>query len=280
MGEALFFERLASGAVQCHLCPHGCRIGEGGRGICGVRENRGGTLHSMNYGLLTSIAADPVEKKPLRHFLPGTRTLSCGSFGCNLMCLHCQNWQIARGRPGAIEVTPQAFVAMAREQECPSVAFTYNEPGMFYEWVLDAARVARAVELKTILVTNGYLNREPLARLLPHIDAMNVDLKAFTEEGYRKVGGTLSPVMEYIEAAHASCHVEVTMLLVPGIIDTAEEVEAAAIWLSGLSPKLPLHLTRCFPAFRHTAEPTPIPFMHKAADAARKHIEYVYLGNV
>lgn len=280
MHEAMFWRPLEGGSVQCWLCPHLCRIAEGRRGACGVRENVGGTLMSANYGLLTSIASDPVEKKPLNRFMPGTRTLSCGSFGCNLSCLHCQNWSIARGHPGTIEVTPEAFVEMARGEGCPSVAFTYNEPTAFYEWMLPAAKAAHAAGLKTIMVTNGYIGAEPLEILLPHIDAMNIDLKAFSTEGYAKVGGTLEPVTHAIGRAAAACHVEVTMLLVPGILDDAAEVERAAQWLAGLGKDIPLHLSRCFPAFRHTAPPTPLPFMRKAEAAARKHLQYVYLGNV
>jgi pyruvate formate lyase activating enzyme len=235
---------------------------------------------SINYGLLTSISSDPVEKKPLRRFLPGTYTYSCGSFGCNLMCLHCQNWSISRGRPGAIEVQPDAFVGMAKEEGCPSVAFTYNEPTVFFEWMLAAAKAARRAGLKTIVVTNGYINAEPLEKLLPHVDAMNIDLKAFTQEGYAKVGGTLEPVKDAITRCSQACHVEVTMLLVPGIIDTADEVDLAAQWLSGISDELPLHLSRYFPAFRCTAPPTPAEFMRKAAERAEKHLKFVYLGNV
>ena len=280
MREAMYYDKLPSSAVKCGLCPHLCTIAEGHRGACGVRENSGGELLTINYGMLTSISADPIEKKPLKRFLPGTFTYSCGSFGCNLMCLHCQNWQIARGRPGALEVSPQAFVEMAAEDGCPSVAFTYNEPTVFYEWVMDAAHEARAAGLKTVMVTNGYISGEPLVGLLPHIDAMNIDLKAFTDGGYQKVGGRIAPVKNTIELAASRCHVEVTMLLVPGIIDTVEEVERAAEWLSGISRGLPLHLSRCFPAFRHTAEPTDTGFMKRAAEAAQKHLDYVYLGNV
>lgn len=280
MHEALFYEELPGRQVRCVLCPHRCAIAEGRRGTCGVRENAGGKLMSVNYGMLTSIAADPVEKKPLRRFMPGTYTYSCGSFGCNLMCLHCQNWSIAKGKPGAIEVSPEALVAMAKAEGCPSVAFTYNEPSVFYEWMLAAAKEAKKAGLKTIMVTNGFINVEPLEKLLPYIDAMNIDLKAFTEEGYAKVGGSLEAVKRVITLSARSTHVEVTMLLVPGIIDAAEEVERAAEWLAGISPDLPLHLSRCFPAFRHTAPPTSIEFMKKAEEAAKKHLNYVYLGNV
>ena len=280
MHEALFYDDLPEMRVKCKLCPHYCTIGKGQRGKCGVRENSEGRLMSINYGLLTSISSDPVEKKPLRRFLPGTHTYSCGSFGCNLMCLHCQNWSIARGRPSTIEVAPDAFVSMAKEEGCPSVAFTYNEPTVFYEWMLAAAKAAKREGLKTIMVTNGYINAEPLEKLLPQIDAMNIDLKAFTEAGYAKVGGTLDPVKHAITRSAEACHVEVTMLLVPGIIDTVDEVERAAKWLSGISEDLPLHLSRCFPAYRHTAPPTPEAFMRKAAESAEKHLRYVYLGNV
>lgn len=280
MREAMFYDRLPSGQAKCRLCPHFCAIAEGRRGLCGVRENAGGVLMSANYGMLTSISADPVEKKPLARFMPGTYTYSCGSFGCNLMCRHCQNWTIARGRPRAMEVSPEAFVAMAGEDGCPSVAFTYNEPTVFIEWMLPAAQAARRAGLGTIIVTNGYINSEPLEALLPHIDAMNIDLKAFTEPGYTKVGGTLEPVKSTIARSAGACHVEVTMLLVPGIVDTAEEVEEAAKWLSSLSPDLPFHLSRCFPAYKHNAPPTDTAFMKQAAIAARKHLNYVYLGNV
>jgi pyruvate formate lyase activating enzyme len=278
--EALFYDKQPDTSVRCKLCPRYCLIQAGGRGLCGVRKNADGTLMSINYGLLASISTDPVEKKPLRRFMPGTYTYSCGSFGCNLMCEHCQNWLIARGKPGVIALLPEAFTAMAKEAGCPSIAFTYNEPTVFYEWMLEVAQAARRLGLKTIMVTNGYINAVPLEKLIPHIDAMNIDLKAFSEEGYAKVGGKLEPVKHAIARSSEACHVEVTMLLVPGIIDTVEEVEKAAEWLASLSEDLPLHLSRCFPAYRHTAPPTPLEFMREAAICAEKHLKYVYLGNV
>jgi pyruvate formate lyase activating enzyme len=233
----------------------------------------------MNTLANSRVAFTALEKKPLKLFLPGTQTYSCGSFGCNLGCLHCQNWQISRGRPSTIEVEPKAFVEMAQAEGCPSVAFTYNEPAMCYEWVLQSAMHAHRAGLKTIMVTNGYINAKPLEKLLPHIDAMNIDLKAFTEEGYGKVGGTLEPVQHAIERSAEACHIEVTMLLVPGIIDSADEVEQAAQWLAATKVKA-LHLTRCFPAFRHKAPPTSLEFLHKAQERAGRHFPAVYLGNV
>jgi pyruvate formate lyase activating enzyme len=280
MREAMFWDKLPDGRVKCRLCPHFCAIGEGRRGLCGVRENAGGALMSANWGKLTSVSADPVEKKPLNRFMPGTYTFSCGSFGCNLMCGHCQNWTIARGRPESLDVEPAQFVEMAKQSGCPSVAFTYNEPTVSIEWMLPAAKAAKENGLATIMVTNGYINREPLEALLPLVDAMNVDLKAFTEPGYAKLGGTLAPVKDMIERSAKSCHVEVTMLLVPGIVDTEDEVGEAARWLSGISPDLALHLSRCFPAYRHTAPPTDIAFMKRAAARAGEHLKHVYLGNV
>ena len=279
MQEAMYWESLSDGMVRCVLCPHICSIVPGKYGACGARVNERGKLISASYAQISSIATDPVEKKPLKRFLPGTITYSCGSFGCNLHCGHCQNWQIARARPDTVEVSPREFVGMTLREHCPSVAFTYNEPLVCFEWVLEAAKLAHVADLKTILVTNGYIMPEPLEELLPHIDAMNIDLKAFTEAGYAKLGGTLEPVLHAIRRSAKVCHVEVTMLLVPGILDSADEVEAAAQWLAKTEVKA-LHLTRCFPAYRHRAAPTPLALLSEAQERAQRHLTHVYLGNV
>jgi len=280
MHEAMYAEEMENGVVKCRLCPHHCVRREGKLGLCGARMNHDGHFVSLNYGRVTSLGMDPVEKKPLRRFMPGTMTLSAGSFGCNLACPYCQNHAIAHGSPESQYVPPQEMARLAVKQDVPSLSFTYNEPMVGYEWVYDAARTAKEAGVKVILVTNGYVEREPLARLLPYVDAMNIDLKAFTEETYRTVcGGSLSPVRHTIEAAAGACHVEVTCLLVTGM-HTEEELTAMFDWLAGIDRDIPLHLSRYFPRYHYQKPPTDVEWMERMGRLAGEKLSYVYLGNV
>ena len=276
----MFAEMREKDVAQCRLCPHHCVRKEGKLGLCGARMNHGGRFVSLNYGRVTSLGLDPVEKKPLRRFMSGTMTLSAGSFGCNLACPYCQNHSIAHGSPESQYVPPGEMARLAKKQDVPSLSFTYNEPLVGYEWVYDTARFAKEEGVKVILVTNGYVEAEPLAKLLPYVDAMNIDLKAFREDTYRTVcGGSLTPVKDTIAEAAKSCHVEVTCLLVTGM-HTEEELAQMADWLSGVDRDMPLHLSRYFPRHRYEEPPTDVGWMERMGEMAGEKLHYVYLGNV
>ena len=279
--EALFYSKHEKGLL-CSLCPKGCLIPENGTGFCRTRHNIGGTLYAANYGACTSYALDPIEKKPLYHFYPGSYILSIGTWGCNFACQFCQNWQIAQGEPQFQELSPEDVVAAAQEAAPPNIgiAYTYSEPTVWYEFIFDTAHLAREAGLKNVLVTNGYISPQPLADLLPYIDAMNIDVKAFNEEFYHKIcAGSLAEVKATVEMAARHCHVEITTLLVPGLNDDMREIEALASWLAAINPTIPLHLSRYFPRYKMDIPPTPRATMEKAKEAARRHLQYVYLGN-
>lgn len=286
--EAMFYEKLGQSMVRCFLCPHNCMIGSGGRGICGVRQNRAGKLYSLNYGEISSIGVDPIEKKPLYRFHPGSSILSVGSIGCNLKCPFCQNHSIARVKPEEVHTYPaesQQIVAKAlslQQQGNIGIAYTYNEPTIWYEYVYDTAKLARENGLMNVIVNNGFIGSEALDKLLPFTDAMNIDLKAYREDLYEDfLKGGLQEVKISIERAAASCHVEVTTLVIPGFNDAVSEIEEMAEWLASLSPELPLHLSRYFPRFELTdREPTPYETLDYLKKAAERHLKYVYLGNV
>lgn len=269
----------------CTLCPRRCSLEEGQRGFCRARENRGGQVVCTAYGRLTSLALDPIEKKPLRRFFPGSRILSAGSYGCNLRCPFCQNWEISMADAAAptTAVSPEALVRRALELRPAGsigLAFTYNEPLTAYEYVRDCAHLAHAAGLKTVLVTNGCFLREPLEALLGDIDAMNIDLKGFTPDFYRLVGGDLRTVQEAITLSAARCHVEVTTLIVPGLNDSESEMDAEARWLASVDPELPLHVTRFFPCHEmQDRGPTPVETVLRLRDAAARHLRWVYTGN-
>ncbi len=280
---ALFWSMEPDGRARCALCPHGCLVEPGGKGLCGARAHDGEGLVAENYGRVTSIALDPIEKKPLRHFCPGGQVLSIGSYGCNLRCGFCQNHEISMGEAPYRQVTPEDI---ARESARLAgvgnigVAYTYNEPLIGYEFVHDCAALIRAQGQKNVLVTNGYISPEPLAALLPLVDAVNIDLKGFTEGFYRAVGGSLEPVLHAIRAAAAVCHVEVTTLVIPGMNGAEAEMDAEAAWLASVDPAIPLHISRFFPCYRMAgAEPTPIPVIRGLVLTARRHLRHVYPGN-
>ena len=286
--EAMFYEKEGYGAVHCFLCPHHCRIPEGGRGNCGVRQNSSGILYTLNYGELSSVGVDPIEKKPLNRFHPGSFILSVGSIGCNLKCPFCQNHNIARVKPEEVNTlssSSEEIVEKAislKSQGNIGVAYTYNEPTIWYEFVRDTARLAKERGLLNVMITNGYISREPLDQLLPDIDAMNIDLKAYNAEFYKSVlKGGLEEVKAAIEMSAARCHVEVTTLVIPGWNDSPREIEEMAKWLSSLSPELPLHLSRYFPRYELTDKPpTPLETLEKLKEIAELHLNHVYLGNI
>ncbi len=284
MHKAKYWDKGEKNRVQCKLCPQLCVIGEEKKGFCRVRANENGQLFTLNYGRCSSYGIDPIEKKPLYHFYPGTNIFSVGTVGCNLRCGFCQNWSIAHGEPETVEISPARLVEVAeREQENGSIgiAYTYSEPLMWYEFVLDTAKLMHAKGLKNVLVTNGFINHEPFAELLPYIDAMNIDVKAFRDDFYNTTcAGELHPVKETVERVFDKCHVEITTLLVTGLNDGPDEIEELTDWLASLSPDIPLHLSRYFPNYKMDLPATPLENMELARAIALKKLNYVYVGNV
>ncbi len=283
--QAMHYKKIENEKVQCFLCPQNCVIAPGKLGVCMARRNIDGELHSMNYGKVTSIALDPIEKKPLYRFYPGKLILSAGTFGCNLKCSFCQNWTIAHDEPDTFEITPSRLVEQAEKyihQGNIGIAYTYNEPSIWYEFVYETSILAREKGMVNILVTNGFINKEPLEDLLPFIDAMNIDMKAFNRSFYKDIcKGSLENIKETVEIASNKCHVEVTTLVIPGLNDSMEELEDMARWLASVSSEITLHLSRFFPNYRMgEVPPTPIETLYQARDIAIKYLKYVYLGNV
>lgn len=269
--------------VRCLLCPHGCRIPPGGRGICGVRRHEEGRgLVSMNYGLVSAAAVDPVEKKPLYHWMPGTSILSFGSIGCTMHCPFCQNWQIARCESdrSLTPAHPGTPLQIARKEGLSSVAFTYNEPLVWFEFLTESAQILRDEGVSVVLVSNGLINPGPRDELLPLLSAANIDLKAFTDEAYRFMGGYLEPVKKTIERFfEGGIHLEITFLLVPGINDSKEDFRRMTRWMASLSPELVLHISRYFPSHQWKEPATSLSLLREFAEAAREDLLYVYEGN-
>ena len=279
----------------CDVCFRHCKIEEGQRGFCGGRTCYNGHIVAANYGKLTAIALDPIEKKPLKMFRPGSQILSVGSYGCNLRCPFCQNSSISWS-PKAFEYkdkadcySPEEIVTTAlnlRSRDNIGIAFTYNEPLIGYEFVRDTAKLAKAAGLQNVLVTNGTATLPVLEQIRPYIDAMNIDLKAFTDRFYKEfLDGDFEMVKEFIEGALQSCHVELTTLIIPDENDSEEEMRQLSNWISSLekryNKKIPLHITRFFPAFRLTdKEPTPVSTILKLVETAKENLEFVFPGNI
>jgi pyruvate formate lyase activating enzyme len=279
--EAMFYEKR-EGKCLCKLCPHFCDIPEGALGRCGVRRNSGGILEAESYGRLSSIALDPIEKKPLYMMGKGT-ILSLGSYGCNFHCGFCQNHRISFGNPDTVqiqELTPEAVCALAlqyRERDNMGVAYTYNEPFISYEFVHDCSRLVREQGLKNVLVTNGFVNTEPLVTILPLIDALNIDLKSFDAGFYRKAGGEIGAVKNTIALAAKHAHVEVTTLIIPRENDSPDEMDALASWLAGINPEIPLHITRFRPMHKYTRhEAATVNTTAPLKAVAEKHLKLVF----
>nr|WP_207751294.1 AmmeMemoRadiSam system radical SAM enzyme [Anaeromonas frigoriresistens] len=283
----MFYKRLDDDKVHCYLCPHNCLIKEGDLGKCSVRLNEEGSLFSTNYGQVTALSLDPIEKKPLKFFKPNSKILSVGSFGCNLTCSFCQNYSIAQftdyhshsQQVSVRELSDTVF----NTSDNIGVAFTYNEPSIWYEYVFESAKLIkeRDKNKSVVLVTNGFISEEPLKELLPFVDAMNIDLKAFSNEYYENIcGGRINPVLKSIEIAAKECHVEVTTLLVTGENDNLEEIEDLSKFLGSIDRDIPLHLARYFPMYKMDNPPTNIDLMYEAKEIASKHLNNVVLGNV
>lgn len=283
--EARWWEGRDAQAVECLLCPRYCRISRGGMGQCGARTNHDGTLYSINYGQVTSLSLDPIEKKPLYHFYPGSHIISVGSFGCNLHCKFCQNWQISQQRPPSEYLSPKDLVRLALERQRSQgnigIAYTYNEPTVFWEYVLDAAKLAAEAGLKNVLVTNGIIEPEPLMEALPYIDAMNVDIKAMDDAFYARLcGGKAGPARRTVEMALGHCHVEITNMLIPGENDSYDQIRELVDWASSVSPVMPIHFSAYRPAYKFTVQPTQPESLQMAYDIAIQKMAFVYVGNV
>jgi pyruvate formate lyase activating enzyme len=285
--EAKFWRKEGE-RLECLLCPHHCRIAPNKMGICGVRQNRNGRLYSLIYGQVSAMHVDPMEKKPLFHFHPGKPVLSLGSIGCNLRCLHCQNFSISQAKFGSAYLNPlrpEDVPQLARESGCHDVAFTYNEPTIWHEFSYDAFRQCKERSISTVYVTNGFIEAEPLKELAPYLSAANVDVKGFREDFYRQTcKGRLGPVLEATELAHRlGVHVELTYLIIPTRNDKEEEVRDFCRWVAGkLSPEVPVHFTRFHPDYMMTDLPgTSMATMEMAQRVARREgLSFVYLGNV
>jgi len=290
--EAQLYEERGEGAVRCNVCPRRCVVKPGARGHCEVRVNREGKLYSLTYGRCSSVAADPIEKKPVFNFCPGTMVFSLGTLGCNFHCIHCQNWQIAHASPtlGAGELTelsPEDTLLAARRYQCRGVAWTYNEPTIWFEYILETAKLFKENGLYTVMVTNGYITPEALDELGPHIDVYRVDVKAWTREAYKKITGV--PAAEEVRASAERAkkkwkmHVEVVTNVIPTINDDDEQLEAIAGWIMAeLGDKTPWHITRFVPYLELShLPPTPTNTLERAREIGKKAgLCFVYLGNV
>jgi len=286
--EARFWQQAGYMKTQCRLCPHRCKLAPNEKGKCGVRINEDGVLRSLIYGMCAAVSEDPIEKKPLFHVYPGSKVLSVGTVGCNLFCQHCQNWSLSRGDPelGRFNrMMPDSVVRIAKASGCRGVAFTYNEPTVWMEFVIDTLRLAKDAGLYTSVVSNGYVESKPWEELCCFLDAANIDVKAFSDCFYHEVcGGHLQPVLETISIAHKKdVHVELTYLIIPGKNDNTEELEKFCFWVKNeLGVDVPIHFTAFHPDGKmRDVPPTPLGKLKKAADIARNTgLHYVYIGNV
>lgn len=288
MKEAYYYKKHDNNKVHCTLCPHECIIPDGKRGICHVRKNNSGVLYAETYEQAAALHVDPVEKKPLYHFHPHKPVLSLGSIGCNMSCRFCQNCDISQAHPEEFHYLRHLPVESVIEQarSIPGnigIAYTYNEPAVYYEYMLDTAKEARKNHLKNIVITNGFISPAPLEELLPYIDAFNIDLKAFNDNFYKKLTAShLDPVLQAIMAiAGRNIHLEITNLIIPGYNDNSKEFESMIRWINEqCGADTPLHLSRYFPAYRLQAPATPVETLKKFRKIAQKYLTNVYLGNV
>ena len=281
MKKALYY-KLEDDKIRCQLCPQNCLIAESKSGKCRVRKVKGSKLYATSYGEVSALNIDPIEKKPLYHFYPDSEILSLGTVGCNLSCKFCQNYSIAQEEKSQTKtLSPEEAVALADEKNSLGIAYTYSEPLVWYEYILATAKLARENNLQNVLVTNGMINSEPFNELIEVIDAMNIDLKAFSESFYQQLcGGMLEPVKQTIKAANKKLHLEITTLLIPGHNDSKETIEELTEWIAEIDPEIPLHLSRYFPRYQLQEQITPVETLLKAKEIAEQKLDYVYLGNL
>jgi pyruvate formate lyase activating enzyme len=286
--EAMFWESLGNGQVACQLCPNQCVLDEGEIGLCKARQNIEGKLYSLVYGRSVTQHVDPIEKKPFYHFLPGAKVYSFATTGCNLSCLYCQNWDIAQRFPDDVQsrsLLPEQAVEEAKSSGSDMIAFTYNEPIVWYEYMLDTAMLAKKEGLKTVMVSNGYINPQPLEKLLPYLDAVKIDLKGFNNDYYMKyVGGKLEPVLNTLKIIKDSgVHLEIVTLLVTGKNDSRQEIEKQCDWIyENLGSDIPVHFSRYHPTYKlSNLAPTPEETVKKARQICLdRGLKYVYTGNI
>jgi pyruvate formate lyase activating enzyme len=278
MKEAMYYRPLDNQIVQCVLCPHNCIIEKNDYGKCGVRQNRWGKLYATNYGCITASAVDPIEKKPLYHFYPGEEIYSIASYGCNMSCQYCQNYELSQSK---LTIDATSLESVMQEIEGIGIAFTYNEPVVWYEFVYDLAKKIKEEmpEKKVVMVTNGFINPEPLKALLPYVDAFNIDLKSFSEDFYETVcGGRLEPVLETIRLASEK-HLEVTTLMVSNYV-SSDDIVKISEFIASIDVRIPLHISRYFPNYQMNQPATSTYVLMDACNKARKILNHVYLGNV
>lgn len=282
MEKALLWEK--GEIIACGLCHHFCKIKSGRTGFCGARKNIDSELFSLNYGQVVSQNIDPIEKKPLFRFLPKTLTYSLACWGCNFHCLNCQNWEISQIKnPALKEIKPERIVAQAVLAKCPSISYTYAEPTIFFEFALDCMKLARKNGLKNIWVSNGFMSSICLAAIKPYLDAVNIDLKFFKDESYRRVcGGRLSPVLDNIVWFQKNkIHLEITTLIIPSLNDSEEELKNIAEFIARLDPEIPWHVSAYHPAYKSDLPPAPLSLLQKARQSGKEAgLKHIYLGNV
>ena len=279
--EASYYEPVSDTKVKCLLCPNFCVIDDGKGGVCRIRTNRNGILYADGYGKTISLSIDPIEKKPLYNFYPGKPIVSIGPNGCNFRCGFCQNSSISQGESPTQFISPADLSRIASRDGSIGVAYTYTEPFVWFEYIRDAGALIHENGLVNVMVTNGYVNEEPLRELLPVIDAMNVDIKSMRPEFYSKVcGGKLEDVLRTVEIASESCHVEVTNLVIPGYNDTDEDFEKLVDWIYSIKRSIPLHFSRYFPHYRFNVSQTPPETLQNAFEIAKSKLDYVYVGNI
>ncbi len=286
--EAMHYKKLEEAKVECEICPRGCKVAPKERGYCGVRENFGGEYKTLVYGRACSANVDPIEKKPLFHFLPGARALSIATAGCNVECKFCQNWEISQFRPEQVDnmdLQPATLVAKARENSIESIAFTYSEPVVFYEYMYDTAKLAKEKDVKTVMISNGYIKEKPMADLCEHLSAVKIDLKAFTEKFYADIcSGKLQPVLDTLKLLHKKkMWYEIVVLIIPTLNDSESEITQMCAWVhKELGPDVPIHFSRFHPTYKiKNLPPTPVSTLTRAREIGMKAgLNYVYVGNV
>ncbi len=281
MKEAMYYKKLNAQKVQCLLCPHYCVIPEGDIGICRGKKNINGKLFAINYGKTVTVAIDPIEKKPLYHFLPGTQILSIASNSCNFDCHFCQNYHISQFDADTFEISPEMIYKYCMDNNIKEIAFTYTEPITWYEFIYDASKYLKKFGIKTVMVTNGFINLPPLKKLLPYIDAMNIDLKAMDDDFYKNLcNGRLLPVLETIRYAAKHTHLEITNLIITNENDSQEKLSELIDFIAEINPNIPLHFSKYYPTYKMHNPATPEKTLYLAKELAKGKLNYVYLGNI
>ncbi len=281
MKEALYYKKLSSDKVQCLLCPKLCVISPNDIGICRGKKNIAGKLYAINYGKTVTVAIDPIEKKPLYHFLPGSKILSIASNTCNFDCKFCQNYHISQYDTETYDISAETILEYCKKHNINEVAYTYTEPITWYEFIFDTSKILKENGIKTVMVTNGFINQEPLKNILPYIDAMNIDLKAMDDEFYKNLcNGRLNPVLQTIKTAYKRTHIEITNLLITDENDSDELISALVDFIASIDKNIPLHFSKYYPTYKMYNPPTSESTLYRAKELAKKRLNYVYLGNI